>query len=82
LERLPVGRLVFAVPLEVRRAEPLRPAGRPLGSLGPRPAAGDAPTGAEPATFDLESEPYGWHGTGWITLRSIAATARRTSEDL
>jgi hypothetical protein len=81
-EGLPVGRLVFAVPLEVRRAKPLRAAGRSTGLLRPRLAAGNAPTGAEPATFDLGSGPYGWHGTGRSTLRSIASTVRRPSEDL
>jgi hypothetical protein len=70
-----MGRLVFAVSLKVGRAESLRPAGRPLGSPGPGLAAGDAPTGAEPATFDLGAAPYGWHGTGQITLRSIAERA-------
>jgi hypothetical protein len=70
-----MGRLVFAVSLKVGRAESLRPAGRPLGSPGPGLAAGDAPTGAEPATFDLGAAPYGWHGTGQITLRSVAGAA-------
>jgi hypothetical protein len=50
-------RLVFAVPLKVRRAESLRSAGRQLGSLGPGLAAGDAPSGAKPTTFDLGSGP-------------------------
>jgi hypothetical protein len=45
LERVPMGRLVFAVPPKVRRAEALRPAGRSLGALGPWLAAGGAPTG-------------------------------------
>src|SRR5216683_1086603 len=75
-EGLPVGRLVFAVPLEVRRAKPLRAAGRSTGLLRPRLAAGNAPT------FDLGSGPYGWPGTGRSMLRSIASTVRRTSEDL
>ena len=72
-----MGRLVFAVPLKMRRAEALRPARRSPRSLSPRLAAGDAPTGAQPATFDLGSGPYGWHGTGRITSRSIAGAARR-----
>jgi len=50
-----MGRLVFAVPPKMRWAESLRPAGRPLGPLGPWFAAGDAPTGAEPTPFDLGS---------------------------
>src|SRR5216683_3001427 len=79
LKRSPVGRLVFAVPLKMRRAEPLRPAGRSPRSLGPRLAADGAPPGAEPATFDLGSGPYGWHGTGRITIRSIAGAAGRAS---
>ena len=74
-----MGRLVFAVPSKVRRAESLRPAGRQPGSLGPWLAAGNAPTGAKPTTFDLSSGPYGWHGTGRITLRSIAGAARPAS---
>src|SRR5713226_2652025 len=63
----------------MHRAEALRPARRSPRSLTPRLAAGDAPTGAQPATFDLGSGPYGWHGTGRITTRSIAGAARRAS---
>jgi len=50
-----MGRLVLAVPPEVCWAESLRPARRSPRPLGPRLAAGDAPTGAEPTTFDLGS---------------------------
>src|SRR5207302_7296277 len=52
---VPVDRLILAVPSEVRRAESFRSVGRPLGSLGPWLAAGDAPTRAKPATFELRS---------------------------
>src|ERR1700687_1954467 len=72
LERLPMGRLVSAVPPKVRRAEPLRAAGGSPRSLGPRLAAGDAPAGAKPTTFDLRSGPYLCHGDGLGTSLDIA----------
>lgn len=79
--RSPIRCLIFAIPLEVRQAEPLRPAPRPLRALRTRFATDRTPAREQPAELILRSSSYRRHerrGRG-TRISGIGISVRQTS---